>query len=108
MGFYASGQRAMQAARIHSRTILVRTGLNLKGEKLRQHPGQDGRAMYSGADRAQSSKSCVVKSPIGRDDAAVSFQRAAVGEIERAAVEVGDLPACFRYDERPGSLIPNL
>ena len=44
---------------------------------------------------------------IGGDDAAVFGERAAVGEIERFAVEVGDSATGFFDDDRAGGLVPD-
>ena len=52
-------------------------------------------------------KNGVVQMAVGGDDAAVFGERAAVGEIERFAVEIGDSAAGFFDDDRAGGLVPD-
>ena len=57
------------------------------------------------ADRLQDA---IVQPAVGDDDAAVGGQLAAVVELERPAVDVGDRPAGLGDDQGAGGMVPDL
>ena len=61
-----------------------------------------------GSNSAKCLQGRIVQMAVGGQNAAVLGERAAVGEIERLAVEIGDSAARFFDDDRAGRLVPNL
>src|SRR3954470_22998697 len=61
----------------------------------------------SRADRSQSVEKGIVQMAVGGQNPAIFCQRAAVCEIKRLTIEIGNSASGLFDDDRPGGLVPN-